>query len=98
MANGGGRTLRPYESLFDGLRQVYSSRLLFPQAAVGIVGQALLLYRIVKNKASEQFRDVAHRTHSFAAGRVGPHKIFHQFYHAVPVKSMRFAAGRAAFL
>ena len=69
-----------------------------PQAAVGIVGQALLLYRIVKNKASEQFRDVAHRTHSFAAGRVGPHKIFHQFYHAAPVKSMRFAAGRAAFL
>lgn len=41
MANGGGRTLRPYESLFDGLRQIYSSRLLFPQAAVGI-GVAVL--------------------------------------------------------
>lgn len=41
MANGGGRTLRLYESLFDSLRQVYSSRLLFPQAAVGI-GVAVL--------------------------------------------------------
>ena len=61
MANGGGRTLRPYESLFDGLRQVYSSRLLFPQAAVGIVGQALLLHRVIKDQTAEQLRNIAHQ-------------------------------------
>ena len=32
-----------------------------PQAAVGIVGQALLLHCVVKNKTAEQLRNIAHQ-------------------------------------
>ena len=44
-----------------------------PKAAVGIVGQAFLLHRVIKDQAAVKLRDIAHRIHSFAGA--GPQKI-----------------------
>ena len=43
-----------------------------PQTAVGIVGQALLLHCVIKDKAAEQFRNIAHPKSLPCGGKAAP--------------------------